>query len=112
MSGNYKVLIAASKDGMNLGEDSTSFSVLAAAGERDVLAANPATLQEISRATGGSSVELSGASALADRLIAELPTANVAVKTSIPLYNNRAFFFLFVAAFGAEWFLRRKWQLQ
>jgi uncharacterized membrane protein len=112
LSGAHKVVVAASKDGVDLGKDSITFTVLAAAGEMDVLAANPASLEEISRATGGSSVELSGVGALADRLVAELPTSAVAVKTTLPLYNNRAFFFLFVVALGAEWFLRRKWQLQ
>jgi uncharacterized membrane protein len=112
LSGTHQVVVAASKEGTALGKDAIAFTVLAAAGEMDVLAANPASLQEISRATGGSSVELSGVGALADRLIAELPTSAVAIRTTVPLYNNRGFFFLFVAALGTEWFLRRKWQLQ
>ncbi|HUO10266.1 MAG TPA: glutamine amidotransferase [Phycisphaerae bacterium] len=112
LSGAYKVTVLASKDKADLGKDATTFTVLAAAGERDVLAANPATLQQISQATGGSYVELSGAATLADRLVAELPPSAVAVKTTIPLYNNRLFFFAFIAAFASEWFLRRKWQLQ
>jgi hypothetical protein len=112
MSGAHKVVVLASKDKVDLGKDQTSFTVLSAGGEMDVLAANPATLEEISRATGGSYVELSGVAALADRLVAELPSNAVAVKTSVPLYNNRGFFFIFILAFGAEWFLRRKWQLQ
>jgi uncharacterized membrane protein len=111
-SGNYTLLVSASKDHAPLGTDRTAFTVLAAAGEMDVLAANPASLEAISRATGGSSVDLPGVSALADRLLAELPTSAVPVKTTLPLYNNRAFFFLFIAALATEWFLRRRWQLQ
>ncbi len=112
MSGAYSVVVRAMKEKVDLGKDATTFSVLSAAGEREVLAANPGTLQEISRLTGGNYVELSGVGALADRLVAELPAGEVAVKTSVPLYDHRGFFFLFVACFGAEWFLRRKWQLQ
>jgi hypothetical protein len=112
MSGVHQVVVAATKDGAALGKDSIGFTVLAAAGEMDVLAANPASLEALSRATGGSSVELAGVGALADRLVAELPTSAMAVKTTVPLYNNRGFFFVFVVALGMEWFLRRKWQLQ
>ena len=112
MSGAFAVVVRATKEKADLGKDSTTFSVLSAAGEREVLAANPATLQEISRLTGGNYVELSGVGALADRLVAELPAGEAAVKTSVPLYDHRGFFFLFVGAFAGEWFLRRKWQLQ
>ena len=53
MSGAYSVVVRASKEKVDLGRDTTTFSVLSAAGEREVLAANPGTLQEISRLTGG-----------------------------------------------------------
>jgi uncharacterized membrane protein len=112
MSGSHKVTFGASKDNAPLGKDDTSFLVLAAAGEKEVLAARPQTLQEISRGTGGSYVELAGISALADRIAASLPPSAIAVRTTFPLYHNRGFFFLFIACFAAEWFLRRKWQLQ
>jgi uncharacterized membrane protein len=112
MSGTHKVTFAASKDNAPLGKDQTSFIVLAAAGEKEILAARPQTLQEISRATGGSYVELAGISALADRIAASLPPSAVAIRTTFPLFHNRGFFFLFIACFALEWFLRRKWQLQ
>jgi hypothetical protein len=112
MSGQHKVVFGASKDGAELGKDESSFLVLSAAGEKDVLAAQPRTLEEISRTTGGSPVELAGVASLADRLLASLPPASVVTRTKTPLFNNRIFFFLFIAFFAGEWFLRRKWQLQ
>ena len=53
LSGTHKVVVAASKDGVDLGKDSIAFSCACRRGEMDVLAANPASLEEISRATGG-----------------------------------------------------------
>ena len=70
MAGTHKVVFGGMKDKVDLGHDESSFTVLAAAGERDVLAGQPQTLEAISRATGGASMELSGVGALADRLLA------------------------------------------
>ncbi|MGN6369770.1 MAG: hypothetical protein ACTHN5_16040, partial [Phycisphaerae bacterium] len=112
MSGKYGVVVRGEKEKVDLGKDTTNFEVLAAAGERDVLAAEPGTLREISRLTGGNYVELPGVGALADRLVAELPAGAVAVKTAVPLYHPRGFFFVVIGCLGVEWFLRRKWQLQ
>jgi hypothetical protein len=86
--------------------------VLQAAGERDVLAAQPMTLQEIARTTGGSYVEIANISALADRLAAQAPESALATKTIIPLSYPRPFFLGFILLLALEWFLRRKWQLQ
>ena len=43
---------------------------------------------------------------------ATLPPSATPTRTAVPLYHNRWFFFLFIAAFASEWLLRRKWQLQ
>ena len=112
LAGAYKVTFIGTKDKTELGKDQTGFSVLQAAGEMEVLAAQPMTLQEISRGTGGSFVELSAVSALADRLIASLPTTALSLKTTTRLYHFRGFFLFVVLFLGLEIFLRRKWQLQ
>ena len=112
MSGPYKVLFAASKDNAPLGKDETSFIVLAAAAEKDVLVAQPKTLQLIAHATNARYVELAAIASLADSLAAALPPASIAAKTRFPLFHTRWFFLLFIASFAAEWLLRRKWQLQ
>jgi hypothetical protein len=112
MAGTYKVVFGAAKEKIDLGKDETSFLVMAAAGERDILAAEPRTLEAISRATGGTSLDLPGLDALADRLLAAAPHANTAEATAIPLYHPRGFFLLFIACIATEWFLRRRWQLQ
>jgi hypothetical protein len=112
LAGAYKVMFTASKEKAELGKDASGFSILQAAGELEVLAAQPMTLQEISRGTGGSFVELSAVSSLADRLIAALPTNALTLKTTTRLYHAREFFVVVVVLLGMEIFLRRKWQLQ
>jgi len=112
LAGGFKVDFGATKDGDSLGADASNFSVLQAAGERDVLAAQPMTLQEIARTTGGSYVEIANISALADRLAAQAPESALATKTIIPLSYPRPFFLGFIVLLALEWFLRRKWQLQ
>ncbi len=111
-AGVFKVMFHAGKEGLDLGKDGSGFSVLQAAGEGAVLAAQPATLHEISTMTGGSYVELSGVGALADRLVASVPTGAVAEKRTVRLFHFRGFFLVVVVMLGAEIFLRRKWQLQ
>jgi uncharacterized membrane protein len=112
LAGTFKVTFGASKDKLDLGKDESGFTVLQAAGEMEILAAQPQTLQEIARATGGSFVELSAVASLADRLAAALPSSAVSIKTSYPLYHFRSYFLLVVLFLGLEIFLRRKWQLQ
>jgi uncharacterized membrane protein len=112
MSGTYRVTFAATKDGADLGKDNTTFTVLAAAGERDVLAANPRTLETIARTTAGTAVALEGVDALADRLLAAAPRTPQAAATQVPLYHPRGFFLMFLALITVEWLLRRRWQLQ
>ena len=112
IAGEFKVTFGASKDGGELGKDSSGFTILQAAGEMDVLAAQPTTLREIARTTGGSYVELASVSSLAERIAAATPAAAMPVKTIYPLYHSRGFFLLVVAFLGVEIFLRRKWQLQ
>jgi hypothetical protein len=112
MAGNYTVTFNATKDNADLGKDNSSFTVLAAAGERDVLAANPRTLETIARTTAGTAVSLAEVDALADRLLAAAPRTPQAAATTVPLYHPRGFFLVFIAAITAEWLLRRWWQLQ
>jgi uncharacterized membrane protein len=112
MAGTYKVTFGATKDGADLGKDETTFTVLAAAGERDQLAAQPRTLETISRATGGTGVDLPAADALVDRLLAAAPRPPAAAATAVPLYHPRGLFLAFVACLTTEWLLRRRWQLQ
>jgi uncharacterized membrane protein len=112
MSGSYKVVFGASKEEKELGKDETSFLVMPAAGERDILAAQPHTLEVISRQTGGSAVDLSGLEGLCDRLVAGAPSSPAAAATVVPLYDSRGFFGVFIGCIAVEWFLRRRWQLQ
>ena len=112
MAGTYKVAFSATKDSASLGKDQTNFTVMPAAGERDVLAAQPRTLEAIARATGGTSIDLPAIAALADRLLAAAPQTALTTRTIIPLYNQRWFFLAFIAFLATEWFLRRRWQLQ
>ncbi|MCL2646458.1 MAG: glutamine amidotransferase [Phycisphaerales bacterium] len=112
MSATYTVTFKATKDKSDLGKDQTTLVVLAAASEKEVLAAQPQILQLISHTTHARHIELAAVTSLADTLAASLPPAAIATKTTFPLYHNRIFFFAFIACFATEWFLRRKWQLQ
>ena len=112
LAGQFHITFGASKDAFDLGKDETDFSTLQAAGEMDKLASDPRTMNLIAQTTGGSAIELSGISALADRLAASAPEAAEQNQHRYRLYHNSAFFLLFVAAFSVEWLLRRKWQLQ
>lgn len=124
MSGGYKIKLAASKDGADLGSDNTNFSVAQAAGEMDILAASPRTMEEIARLTGGHTpVGLTGVGALADALVANVPQATQVSKASYGLWSLRiqqpatltlghAAGVAFFLVLGLEWYLRRKWQLQ
>ncbi len=117
MAGTYKVAFAASKKddagkNIDLGKDNTTFFVLPAAGERDILAAEPRTLQLISTRTAGTAVDIAAVDALADRLLADLPPPPAASTYSIPLSQPRPFFIIFILLLATEWFLRRHWQLQ
>jgi uncharacterized membrane protein len=109
LAGTYKVVYGATKDKTDLGRDETTFRVLPAAGEREVLAADPRTLELIAARTRGTAVDLSSVEALADRLLAGAPTAGRAV--IVPLSDARWCFAAFVGLVGLEWLLRRRWQL-
>jgi len=112
MAGTHKVVFGGTKENVDLGHDASSFTVLAAAGERDVLAAQPQTLEVISKATGGSSVELAAVDSLVDRLLATAPLPATAASVAIPLSRPRPFFMVFIGCIALEWLLRRRWQLQ
>lgn len=112
MAGAYEVRFTGSKDALVLGEDKSSFTVIQAAGEMDVLAAQPGTLEEIANATGGAYSDVSGVGALAQRLAARGAPVAAQPATTVPLYHTRWFFPLFIVLLGTEIFLRRKWQLQ
>ncbi|HVT80364.1 MAG TPA: glutamine amidotransferase, partial [Phycisphaerae bacterium] len=112
MAGTYKVAFGASKDNGDLGKDLTSFFVLPAAGERDILAAQPRTLKLISDRTAGTAVDISAIDALADRILADLPPAPAASRLTVPLSYPRPYFAIFIVLLALEWFLRRQWQLQ
>ncbi len=110
--GKYHVVFTADMHGHTLGQDTSDFYVISPSGEMDKLAAEPAILQRIARLTGGSYAELAGINALARRIQAAQPRESKIQRTAYPLYNNKVFFLLFIAALSCEWFLRRKWQLQ
>ena len=112
MAGTHKVVFVAKKDNADLGKDETTFLVMGAAGERDILAAQPRTLEIIAWETNGTAVELLGVEALADRLLAATPPQPAVTIRSLPLSRPRAFFLAFVACIAVEWLLRRRWQLQ
>ncbi len=112
MAGTYKVAFGASKDNADLGKDSTTFLVMPVAGERDVLAAQPRTLEIIAARTSGTAVDLAGLDALADRLLATAGPPPDATLSSLPLSQPRPFFLVFIGLIAVEWLLRRKWQLQ
>jgi uncharacterized membrane protein len=112
MAGTHKVIFGATKDNADLGKDETNFLVMPAAGERDILAAQPRTLETIARLTNGTAVDLPAVEALADRLLAATPPPAAATTATIPLSRPRWFFGAFVGLIALEWLLRRKWQLQ
>ena len=124
MSGGYSAKMLAAKDKLDLGADTIGFAVAEAAGEMDTLAANPKTMEEISRLTAGRPpVGLTGVEALADALNANVPTTALVTKSSYGLWNIRleqpvtftlghAAGLLFFLTLALEWFFRRKWQLQ
>ncbi|NNM86592.1 MAG: hypothetical protein HKL96_12655 [Phycisphaerales bacterium] len=111
-SGKYHVSFVATKDHQKLGTDATDFYVMAPGGEMDKLAAEPSVLQRIARLTGGSYTELAGVGDLARIIKAALPPTAQVQRSSFALYNNRAFFLIFIGLMTAEWYFRRKWQLQ
>ena len=113
MAGKYEVTFgASSRDNLPLGADKASFTVLPAAGERDVLAAQPQTLATISQQTRGTSIDLPSLPALTERLLAAAPPPRAAATTLIPMSHPRGFFLVFIGCLALEWFLRRRWQLQ
>lgn len=112
LAGDFGVNFGAAKDGGDLGKAESTFKVMQSAGEMEILAAKPGTLQEIAQITGGDQTDLSAISALADRLADRAGGTAVASRTTFRLYENRSFFLFFIVALTAEWFLRRKWQLQ
>ena len=112
LAGTYKVVFGATKDNVDLGRDSTTFLVMPAAGEREVLAAQPRTLEAIAARTRGTAVDLPAVEALAERLLAEVEPPPMARMSAVPLFHTRWFFLGFVGLVGMEWLLRRKWQLQ
>jgi uncharacterized membrane protein len=112
LAGKFHISFGAEKDDVDLGKDISDFSTMQAAGEMDKLAADPGTMREIAETTGGSATELSGVSALIDRLAASAPQNATGKQHRYRLYHNPSFFMAFIVALSAEWFLRRKWQLQ
>ncbi len=112
LPGKYRLVFSARKGGKLLGTDKTNFYIMAPQTEMTKLAAEPVILRRIARLTGGTFSEIDGVGALGRRLNASLPKANQIRRMSVPLYSNPICFILFVLAISAEWFLRRKWQLQ
>ena len=129
LAGEFKVTFGATKDGQVLGKDGSGFSILQAAGEMEVLAAQPSTLMEISQATHGDHVDLAGVEALAERLANRTESAAAPRRVLFPSWKSPVvgssstgvlgrftptsiLVFLAIAALTVEVFLRRKWQLQ
>jgi hypothetical protein len=124
LAGIYKIRFAARKDGLDLGQDETTFSINQAAAESERTAADAKTMEEIARVTHGHApVGLDGVAKLADALNAEIPRESAGTRSSYGLWNPRIespaplalghlLAVIFFVAVGVEWFFRRKWQLQ
>lgn len=124
MAGTYKIRFGASKDKLDLGHDDITFSINQIAAESERTAADEATMSEIARITHGRTpIGLEGIAKLADALIAEIPRDTLGTRTVTGLWHPQSTWptplalghllaIFFFAAIAAEWFLRRKWQLQ
>jgi hypothetical protein len=123
LAGTYKIRFGGRKE-IDLGHDDITFSINQIAAENERTAADAATLEEIARITRGSApVGLDGVAKLCDTLIAQLPRESAGTRTTYGLWNplsqwptrlalGHLLAGIFFLAIAAEWFFRRKWQLQ
>jgi len=129
--GDYTLELSATKDGKPLGKQQLTFTVIPPAEEMLKIAANPALMAAIAKATNGYNYKLDQLHTLLDALIAENAGATNATEQTIPLVNAVAAAWtlsgrtpgwdhkydlpmqaaLVVALLSAEWITRRRWQL-
>ncbi len=104
--GNYRVSARASKNGIDMGEDTTELTVdtYSLEYERTAMAEN--LLKQVARASGGRYVNASAAGDLAGGL--SLERRWVERVREISLSNQALFFVLFAGLLFAEWFLRKR----
>ena len=129
--GDYEAVLIASKDGKELGRQKLKFTIIPPADEMLKIAANPQLLKSIANETHGFNFELGQFPALLDELIRNDPDSGVARQKSVPLANSIRVVGAMIGAdpqwatkydlpmqgmlvfvlLGAEWILRRRWQL-
>jgi hypothetical protein len=107
--GRYRVEVAAERDRVPLGQDTTEFVVQAQERELRVPYANLELLQNLAEVTKGRSVNVGGLPELLSKLRAEQRPVRIERAVSIDVWNTPWVLALFWLFLVGEWLLRR-WQ--
>lgn len=115
-TGEYEVIVSASKDGEDLGEARARFLVYRSLTELERSSANHDVLERIAKTTGGTHRLHGGLSEVLEKLAANRPKASEEAER-FPNWRQPSdlrqgvFLLLFVCFVGLEWALRRAWGL-
>jgi hypothetical protein len=108
-SGVYRTTVTATKNDEELGRDKTDFVVGEAAREFDRVDIDELTLRSVAEQSGGSYYTLATARRIPEEL--EKRRRKITYRREKNLWNSPYFFLAFLALAGAEWLLRRRFNL-
>jgi hypothetical protein len=109
--GDYVLHVAATHNGMPVGEARARFLVYEQDLELDNPAADRALLESLAAMTGGKSIPPEQLGSLLDELKAATDKLQVEIQSKQSLWDTWPFFLAFVALLAVEWYLRKKWGL-
>jgi len=106
--GEYEARLTASREGKALGEATTRFVVYEPDVELENPLADPKTLAEVARLSGGKAYGASEVKALLAELQARDISDRIEFERPVDLWDNRLVLVLFVAALSFEWVTRKR----
>ena len=111
-TGDYTVVVTATRAGENLGTARSRFLVYEHDLELDNAAARPALLAHLAKMTegsGGKALAAEQLPSLLEELKNQPPELEVQTETKQTPWDSPPFFVLVVALLSVEWYLRKKW---
>jgi hypothetical protein len=110
-AGDYAIEVTATAGGQALGTARARFSVTPQDLELDNAAADPDTMENLAKASGGKTVAPEQLPELIRQLVRQTPYLEVPQETKKTLWDTWPFFLALVGLLCVEWYLRKRWGL-